>query len=399
MPPVNPERLLADVRECSEIGRFKTGVHRPTYSPEDQRARAWLVARMEAAGLQAEIDGIGNVIGRGSGSGKRMLIGSHIESQPEAGRLDGAMGVLYGIEVARAGLPVDVAAWADEEGYFGHFLGSRSFIAEVTEQEIDKSVHRDNGTPLRAALIKAGYAGRPRATVEPGRYVGYAEAHVEQGDYLDMAGMRIGVVTGIIGSWLYRIVAEGVQNHAGTTRMAIRKDAGLALAKLCVAIDQRFPQVIGERSVWTTGRMIFEPGAPAVIPGRGEMTFGFRDVELTTLERLDATLRQLIDDYNRQGPCRLTVERTAQSFPALMNKFFQDALEKAAATHAPGSHMRMPSAAGHDAQILARKMPSAMLFVPSIKGISHHWAEDTADQDIALGVQVFADGIERILAG
>jgi N-carbamoyl-L-amino-acid hydrolase len=394
---VVPDRLLADLHACSQIGRFKTGVHRPTYSSDDQRAREWLVARMQDAGLDAAIDGIGNVIGRGAGGGPRVLVGSHIESQPHAGRLDGAMGVLYGIELARAGLPVDVAAWADEEGYYGQYLGSRSFIGDVSEALIDAAVHREDGTTLRAALAAAGYGGRKRQAVEPGRYVGYAEAHVEQGDYLDSSGLRIGVVTGIIGSWFYRIVAQGEQNHAATTRMAVRKDAGLALVKLCAAIDQEFPQAAGARSVWCTGSMLFEPGAPGIIPGRAEMQFGIRDAELANLERLDAALRRLIASANRAGPCMIEIARFDGSPPATMDAGLQDELEIAAEALIPGGHTRMPSAAGHDAKILSRVMPAAMLFVPSIKGISHHWSEDTREEDIVLGLRVFAAGVERIL--
>lgn len=177
MPRINPQRLLADLNQLSAIGRFKP-VHRPTYSEADQQARAWLVDRLRTAGLDAAIDGIGNVIGRSRRPGPRLLLGSHIESQPEAGRLDGALGVLMGLEVARvlrddpscAGLAVDVAAWADEEAYYGSFLGSRSFIGELTEADIDRAAHRSDGTPLRTALRAAGYTG-PRATVEPGRYL------------------------------------------------------------------------------------------------------------------------------------------------------------------------------------------------------------------------------------
>lgn len=403
MPRINPQRLLADLNQLSAIGRFKTGVHRPTYSEADQQARAWLVDRLRTAGLDAAIDGIGNVIGRSRRPGPRLLLGSHIESQPEAGRLDGALGVLMGLEVARvlrddpscAGLAVDVAAWADEEAYYGSFLGSRSFIGELTEADIDRAAHRSDGTPLRTALRAAGYTG-PRATVEPGRYLGYLEAHVEQGDYLEQASQRIGIVTGIVGSWQYRVIAHGQQNHAGTTRMAVRKDAGLALAKLIVAIDRRFHGVAGPRSVWTVGRVIFEPGAPSVIPGRAELAFQFRDVDIVVLERMGAALDDLVAEANC-GPCAVEAIQLSQTKPALMASGFQARLEAAAELHAPSRHARMPSAAGHDAQILARAMPAAMLFVPSIGGISHHWSEDTHDDDMVLGTQIFADGVVAIL--
>lgn len=399
---IDPARVLADLKELSAIGAYKTGVHRPTFSPDDVRARTWFSERLAKAGLEVTIDGIGNVIGR-SAAQRALLVGSHLESQPHAGRLDGPLGVLYGLEVARAlggrggATGVDVAAWADEEGWFGQFLGSRSFCGEVEEPEIDAARHRTDGTPLRQALSEAGYAGRERARFSPGRHIGYCEAHIEQGDWLESLGLRIGVVTAIVGSHNFRIIAEGVQNHAGTTRMAIRKDAGLALCRLAVGIDRAFPDAAGPRSVWTIGRMRFEPGEPSVIPGRAEMHFQFRDTDPAVLARLDAELDGLVAAANAAGPCKLTLKVRSTTTPQAMDAGLQAHFAAAAETLAPGAWTHMPSAAGHDAQNLARHMPAAMLFVPSIGGISHHWAEDTRNEDIVLGARVFAEGVARIL--
>jgi N-carbamoyl-L-amino-acid hydrolase len=394
---IDGDRLLSDLYALRKIGEYKTGVHRPTYSPEDVQSRDWLAARMSEAGLQPEIDGIGNVIGRAPGDGPKLLLGSHVETQPHAGWLDGALGVIYGLEVARTlGGGVDVAAWADEEGHFGSFIGSRSFCGLLSEAEIDAGRNRD-GTTLRDALTHAGYAGRPRALVDPARYRGYMEAHIEQGAELEDTGKRIGIVTAIVGSHRFRIVFEGVQNHAGTTRMAIRKDAGVELVKLAAAIYQRFPEMAGPRTVWTTGRITLDPGAPSIVPGRAEMVFQFRDTDPALLAKLDAEIEGLVAEATR-GPCRVTIAERGQSTPQAMDAGFQDALEHAAERHAPGLHVRMPSGAGHDAQILAERMKSAMLFVPSIGGISHHYAENTKDEDIVLGCQVFADGAAEILA-
>ncbi|MCC2664646.1 MAG: Zn-dependent hydrolase, partial [Geminicoccaceae bacterium] len=249
------------------------------------------------------------------------------------------------------------------------------------------------------ALERAGYAGRPRAQIEPARYEGFLEAHIEQGDYLESSGLRVGIVTSIVAIWQYRIVFEGAQNHAGTTRMAVRKDAGLALVRLAAALDQRFPEVAGERTVWTTGRITLDPGAPSIIPGRAEMLFQFRDVDPDRLARLERALEELVAEADAAGPCRCRLEALSRSVPKLMDGRFQDALEQAAERHAPGAHMRMPSAAGHDAQILAQRVPAGMLFVPSIGGISHHWSENTADADIALGCQVMATAAATILDG
>ena len=405
MPEINPDRLLGDLRRLADFGRYKTGVHRPTYSPEDVAARGWLAHRMTEAGLDVTTDGIGNVYGRSSRPGPHLLIGSHSESQNQAGWLDGALGVIYAIEVARAvhedpscgGLGIDVISFADEEGHYGALTGSRSFCGFLGDDEIERMENRHHGKPLRTALKEAGYAGRRRERLEPERYVGFLEAHIEQGDYLESSGRQIGIVTSIVAIWQYRIVFEGMQNHAGTTRMAIRKDAGQALVRLADAIDRRFPKVAGERTVWTIGRINLDPGAPSIIPGRAEMLFQFRDADPERLELLHRTLEELVEEADRTGPCRCLLEVLSRSVPMVMDERFQAVLEAAAERHAPGRHMRMPSAASHDAQIVARRMPAGMLFVPSIGGVSHHWTEDTRDEEIVLGAQVLTTAAVDLL--
>jgi beta-ureidopropionase / N-carbamoyl-L-amino-acid hydrolase len=344
------------------------------------------------------------VFGRSRAAGRKLLIGSHTESQNHAGWLDGALGVMYGLEVARAfredprtaSLAIDVASWADEEGHFGSFLGSRSFIGDVTDEEIDKARDQNGGTPLRRALAAAGLSESKRETIMASDTIGYLEAHIEQGDILDEAGLRLGVVTGIVGIRQYRIVFIGEANHAGTTRMGHRKDAGVALVKLSAVIAERFPQVSAPRSVWTTGAIHIEPGQPSIVPGRAEMLFQVRDIEASQLQRFEDLLLALVAEANSAGPCAVTMETVWTVSPVLMSQAFQDALSRAAAKHAPGAFISMPSGAGHDAQILARKLPAGMLFVPSIKGVSHHWTEDTSEADIVLGCQAFADAAEEI---
>ena len=324
---IDPARLLGDLHALRSIGAYRTGAHRPTYSPQDMESRHWLVSRLTEAGLAAEIDGIGNVLGHAAGPGPHLLIGSHIETQNHAGWLDGALGVIYGLEVARAlGRNIDVAAWADEEGHFDNFVGSRSFVGRFTDADIDKARNRYDGTPLRDALQAAGLAGRSRTQVDPSRYRGYLEAHIEQGDELDSSGKKIGVVTSIVAIWQYRIVFQGVQNHAGTTRMAIRKDAGLAAVRLAAAIDQRFPEVAGPRSVWTVGRITLEPGAPSIVPGRAEMLFQFRDADPQRLLAMQDALKQLVEQANA-GPCSCGIADHV-------------------AIHAAGDGLRIPGCAG-----------------------------------------------------
>ena len=269
----------------------------------------------------------------------------------------------------------------------------------VGEAEIDAARDRNSPRTLREALSQAGLAGRPRVQAERGRHIGYFEAHIEQGDTLEHGGLKIGIVTSIVGIWQYRITFTGEQNHAGTTRMAIRKDAGLALAKFCVEIDQRFPGVCGPRTVWTTGRITLDPGAPSIIPGGAEMLFQVRDDDPAVIDRLEQLLHSMADDASTRGPCEVAVERIRSGAPALMDSTFQDAIEAASADFAGGRSLRMPSGAGHDAQFLAAIMPAGMLFVPSIGGVSHHWSENTADADIVTGAEVFVETCRRLLAG
>ncbi len=404
MPKTDGARVVADLKRLAEFGRYKTGVHRPTYSPEDVASRQWLAEKFAEAGLDPVIDGIGNVIGHNSRATRRLLVGSHSETQPHGGWLDGALGVIYALEAARAfaadtslaGLGIEPVAWADEEGHYGNMLGSRSFTDTLPEGEIETAKSRD-GVALRTALEQAGYAGRPREQADPQRYLGYLEAHIEQGDWLDRSGFKIGVVEAIIGNWNYWVTVTGEQNHAGTTQMARRKDAAAAIMKLAARIYDRFAELAGPRTVWTIGRVLIDPNAPSIVPGRAEMQVQFRDTDTGILARYESALMELIADADRAGPCRIEIAPISKSEPAAMDPAFQDLIEQAAERHAPGAHLRMPSGAGHDAQILSRRMRSGMMFVPSLKGISHHWSEDTKEEDIALGAQVFADAAAAIL--
>ncbi len=402
---VDGARVLANLNELRAIGAYKTGVHRPTFSEPHMRSLKWLAERLPEAALAAEIDGIGNVFGTSAKSGSKLLAGSHLESQNFAGWLDGPLGVVYALEAARVINPdpgikgaVEVAAWCDEEGHFGHFLGSRSYVGGVTEADIDEARDRSSERTMRQALRDVGLAGRARAKAERGRHIGYIEAHIEQGLTLEGTGLRIGVVTSIVGIWQYRIVLTGEQNHAGTTRMKDRKDAGLAIARLCVAIDDRFPASCGPRTVWTTGRITLDPGAPSIIPGRAEMLFQIRDDNREIVERLETLLRDLAAEVSAMGRCSAEVTRIRTGAPAAMDARFQQAIEEASVTFASGKSVRMPSGAGHDAQVLATIMPAGMLFVPSIGGISHHWSENTADADIVTGAQVFVETCRLLLA-
>ena len=278
MPAINPERLLADLRQLRSIGAQGIGVVRPAFSAADMEARRWLKSRYEQAGLDATIDGVGTVLGRSRHPGKALLLGSHSDTQPTGGWLDGALGVVYALEVVRAlaadkatrALAVDAVSFQDEESRFVGCLGSRSLIGALTPER-EEGVVDNSGLALAEALRLAGLADAPRVKLPRERYAGFVEAHIEQGPHLEDAGRRIGVVTGIVGLRAIRFVFRGQQNHAGTTMMARRRDAATALYELAHRINQEFPKVAGERSVWTMGRLRVEPNASSIVPGYADL--------------------------------------------------------------------------------------------------------------------------------
>ena len=405
MVRINGERLLEDLRTLRKFGSVGTGVVRQALSGVDIESRHWLVERMREAGLDARVDGIGTVLGRSRAEGKALLVGSHTDTQPTGGWLDGAMGVMYGLELARAfrehdetrDLALDVASWIDEEGAFFGCLGSQAFCGMVDEETASAALG-PGGVRFADAVREAGLEGRPWEQLEPGRYAGYLEAHIEQGPYLEEEEKRIGVVTSIVGIRSYQVAFKGQQNHAGTTPMARRRDAATALIDLAHRVNQRFPERVGPKSVWTIGQIDVFPGAPSIVPGAAWMNVQFRDGEESRLDALSALLHELVTEADASTEVEISIrEGNERVVAAAMDEGFQAHLARAAEVHAPRAWMHMPSAAGHDAQVIARRMPSAMLFVPSIGGVSHAFEEDTAEEDVVLGCQVFADAAATIL--
>ena len=401
MPAIQPERLLADLRHLRSIGAQGTGVVRPAFTARDMEARQWLKARYEEAGLEATIDGVGNVLGRSRKPGKALLVGSHSDTQPTGGWLDGALGVIYALEVARAvaadkstaELPVDIVSFQDEESRFVGCLGSRSLIGVLTPGMEQAAVDKD-GIRMEDAVRAAGLAGVPRLHVSPERYAGFIEAHIEQGPTLEDTGNRIGVVTDIVGLRGVRFVFRGQQNHAGTTMMARRRDASSALYELAHRINTEFPKVAGERTVRTMGRLKIEPNATSIVPGYADLDLQFRDASDVPLDAFEEIVERIVAEMNGRGG--VTIEAAAARAPikpTRMDEGLRAHIERAAEQHAPGKWLRLPSGAFHDAGIISARLPAAMLFIPSIGGISHDFAEDSRDEDIVLGCQVLADAV------
>ena len=396
-------RLLADLRALAGFGRFETGVDRPAFSDADIAARRWVRDRMTETGLNAAIDNVGNVLGR-SEAARAVLIGSHTDSVPKGGWLDGALGVVYGIEIARAvneagvagGVGVDVISFQEEEGSFLPLLGSRAFCGEVGEAEIDAAANA-TGHTLRQAIADCGLEKNPPARVEPARHVAYLEAHIEQGPRLEAAGLKIGVVTGLVGIRRFRIAFAGQADHAGTTPMDMRRDAGRALIRFAGALLDMFEAEKGPETVWNLGQVSFRPGAFNVVPEAAELMVEFRDTSLGQLARLGDGLLAVVAAADGAGPVAVTATDAGGVAPARMDDTLRAAITDAA-SHCGATATAMPSGAGHDAMVLAKHVPAAMMFIPSIGGRSHHVAENTLDDDIVLGCRVLARTVETLLA-
>lgn len=398
MLPIDPERFLADLHALRRFGASGVGkgVVRPAYSEADVAARDWLAGRMREAGLEVRFDPMGSLFGLAEGQG--VLVGSHTDSQPEGGWLDGALGVIAGLEIARAaqavgGPPVSVVSFQDEEGRFGVTTGSTVWSGGMDLVAADVLTDREGVTLGEARAAMAHLAGD---FVDPGRFTGFLEMHIEQGPWLHEAGEAVGVVTDIVGIRDMRITFDGQQNHAGTTPMHLRRDAFQGLSMFNARLTERFRNVVTPQTVWTIGHVRLHPDAHSIVPGRAVFSMQWRDGDADRLARMEEIIRATAQEV--AGDMGLGVEfgEMLGLEPVPMDTRLQDALCRSAETMAPGRWRRMQSGALHDATNVSRLMPAAMLFVPSIDGISHAFDEDTDEADLVTGLKVLAGSIETV---
>ena len=405
MIEIKPERLLATLEALRNIGRCGTGVHRPALTPADLEARLWLRARLAELGFDARLDRFGTVLGRTPGDAPAILIGSHTDTVPQGGWLDGALGAAYALEIATAraealgttAARVDVVSFQDEEGTFVPLLGSRAFIGEITEPELFAEAQALDGRRLGEALAVEPIRAQPILRLDTSRTLAFLEGHIEQGPRLEAQNLPVGIVTAIVGIRRFHFAIEGRADHAGTTPMGLRRDAGAAALRLAVAILDSLNAGRGSDTVWNIGHVTLRPGAANVVPAAAEFIVEVRDVEEKLLDTLEAVIREraAADAFATGLPIR--VERTAAIPATMMTPRLADAFALSAAAMGADS-MRLSSGAGHDAMMLARRVPAGMLFVPSIGGRSHHVSEDTRTEDIVTGAQVMAGAVDLLLA-
>jgi len=393
-------------KHLSDLARFganpQGGVSRVAFSDADIAGRRVVMDLMKEAGLTASIDPVGNIVGvrAGSqGSALPILFGSHIDSVPEGGNFDGDVGSCSAVEVAHTLAergyhnrhPLHVVIWCDEES---GLTGSRGFIGDLPADEIERP-GRD-GVVLAEKIRRIG--GDPARIVEarhgPGSIAAYVELHIEQGAILDERGINIGIVEGIVGIHHYDVTLRGFANHAGTTPMDRRQNAMLAAAELVLIVDRVVRSVEG-RQVGTVGRLLVKPGAPNVIPGQVDLTVELRDLSTEKIERLWTQIHsEALASAKQYG---VTLDYTLQHVnpPALSTPAVRQVI--ADAVHDLGlSSLSMPSGAGHDAQDLARIGPMGMIFVPSVKGISHSPLELTRPDDVTNGANVLLQTVLRL---
>ena len=392
---INGERLLSRLAALAKIGATGDGgCRRLALSDEDKQGRDQLVAWLQEAGLEVHIDKIGNIAGvlAGSTDAAPILLGSHIDTVGSGGKYDGALGVLGALEVIEtikeAGIRpprrLAVIAFTNEEGarFQPDILGSCVWTGDMTLAET-YAIRDSDGKSVGDELARIGYLG----TAEPGflKPHAYLELHIEQGPILDAEGGGIGAVTGVQAIWWSEITLTGEPNHAGTTPMKYRRNAGLVAAQIITFADALTHEYAS--TVANVGRVVFEPGNVNVVPGRVTMTLDLRNPDDAKLAHVEARVKAFLQILTSETGITCAQKDLAR-FPAQpFNESLISTVERAA-SGLGHKVRRMVSGAGHDAQMMATVAPTAMIFVPSVKGISHNPAEHTEPDDIIAGANV-----------
>lgn len=396
---VNGARLNGWLAQFDSVGRTPTGINRVAYSEADLAGRAFTLNLFRDAGLTPRIDAAGNIIARVAGTSaslKPILIGSHVDSVTDGGNYDGPVGSFAAIEVARSlrehnvrlKHPLDVVVWQNEEG---GTIGSKAIIGEVTTADLGKVARSGKTIRDGIGIIGGNVSALPSVVLKRGDIACYMELHIEQGGLLEKAGLNIGVVQGIVGLKWFEVTITGFANHAGATPMDQRQDAMLAAAKFTVAVNDAITSEPG-RQVATVGRMVVSPNTTNVIPGQVVLTIDLRDLDSAKLTRFTGVFEKLARDIGTATDTKFSFAQLIDSKPAMSDERVMTWIESS--TDALGlSKQRMPSGAGHDAQEIAHIAPMAMIFIPSVGGISHSPKEFSTPEDITNGANVLLNAV------
>ncbi|HSF82930.1 MAG TPA: Zn-dependent hydrolase [Anaerolineales bacterium] len=403
---VNAHRLKTDFSALSQIGATSVGgLNRPSLSPAHLEARNWFQQRIIEAGLEFRVDGAGNhsaYFDCGPPGAPTLLLGSHLDTVPNGGKYDGALGVLAALEALRRvkeqalTLPVNLEAidFTDEEGSLIGLLGSSAVAGTLTAAKLEKA--RGGQGLFAAALGRAGlsHTGLLSARREPASLAGYLELHIEQGLLLEASGAHIGVVTHIPGICSYRLFFLGRADHAGTVPMTDRLDAAQGASAFILALREILSSEFADCFA-NVGQVHFEPGAFNIVPEKAVLALEFRSIDQERFAQLESALLARSRLEAARFGLGVEVQYLDRIAPAAMDPHIQMAITKTADSMGLKS-MRMPSRAGHDAQSLSQICPSGMIFVPSVGGTSHSPAEYTHWQDCLNGANVLLNAAVRL---
>jgi N-carbamoyl-L-amino-acid hydrolase len=399
-PRVDADRLWSSLMELARIGATpKGGVRRVTLTPTDREGRELFARWCREAGLELRVDGIGNMFARRAGTERDappVVMGSHLDSQPNGGKFDGAYGVMAGLEVVRAlndagvqtRAPLEVASWTNEEGsrFVPTLMGSGVFTGVYALEEI--LTHKDvEGVSVGEALKSIGYAGNAR----PHKVGAYLEAHIEQGPVLEDTKTTIGVVQGALGQRWFDVLVTGQDAHAGPTPIELRKDALLAAAELTLEVN-RIAGAFPDYARGTVGHLQVKPNSRNVIPGEVRMTVDLRNARDATLSAMTKDLKDTVERIARKRRVSISLEEVVYFPPS---EFAPELVSRvrAAAQELGFSHRDIVSGAAHDAVYLSRVAPTAMVFVPCEGGISHNEIESARPEDLAAGCGVLLHAV------
>jgi len=401
---ISMPRLRARLDALGEIGAIGGGGNaRLALTDDDWRGRDLVVTWMRDLGLRVDVDEIGNVVATwpADATDPPVMTGSHIDTVATGGRYDGTLGVLAGLEVVETAIasdvscarPLAVAFFTDEEGsrFAPDMLGSLVYAGGMALEDA-LQIRAIDGARLGDELVRIGYAGPEPCPARPPH--AYVELHIEQGPVLEAEGVTIGAVTGVqCISWT-EITIVGQSNHAGTTPMLMRRDAGYAAAAIAT-FARDLANELGPPQVATIGRIELSPNLVNVVAGRASLTVDLRNTDAARLELAETRLGEFCELLAEREHVEITRRSLARFDPVEFAPAIVDLVEELAQAHGC-STKRMPSGAGHDAQMLARVCPSGMIFVPSANGISHNPAEHTDDADLEAGANVLLHAMLRL---
>ena len=401
-PQINSARLWKTLAEISVFGETPAGgLHRLAASKEDGQARDYVVAAARELGCTIRIDALGNTFMRRTGtdsSARTILIGSHLDSQPLGGKYDGIYGVMAGMELLRVlhesktetKHAIEVAVWTNEEGarFAPAMMGAAYFAGKFTSEELLARKDVD-GIQLGKSLTEIGYAGSD--VISPSEFQAYLEIHIEQGPILQDEDLQIGVVTLVQGMRWFRVGITGQAGHTGTYPMETRRDALVAASHLIKAVQQiGLDQPLTGRA--TVGHIVVTPNSPNVIPGHVELMVEFRNPEVAVLDVMTASLNQALKETSDKCGVEVVSKQELDSATIDFTPELIDIVEQAAKASGKTSK-RMISGAGHDACQLSAVMPTAMIFIPCDKGISHAENEAITQEWAADGAQVLVETV------